>query len=94
MTQLVELVRSRLLAVLLASQGEHYAVTMRRLTEELRQLDRGLPNLHVIDMTHSDFPDQYFLDTAHLNQRGAKLFSVRLREELKRLRLIENSSPV
>jgi AcrR family transcriptional regulator len=40
MTQLVELVRSRLLVVLLASQGEHYAVTMRRLTEEVRRLEQ------------------------------------------------------
>lgn len=99
-TKLLNLVRSapnRQFAVVLAPLHKSFFVHENgemALREELRQLDRGLPNLHVIDMTHSDFPDQYFLDTAHLNQRGAKLFSVRLREELKRLRLIENSSPV
>jgi len=40
MSQLVELVRSRLGAVLLASQDEDYALTMRRLTEEVRKLEQ------------------------------------------------------
>ena len=61
------------------------------LYEELRQMDHDLANLHVINMTRSDFPDQYFLDTAHLNQRGARVFSTRLREELIRLQIIRNT---
>ena len=61
------------------------------LYEELRQMDDDLPNLHVINMTRANFPDQYFLDTAHLNQRGARVFSTQLRAELTRLKIIKNT---
>ena len=59
------------------------------LRKDLRDMRRGLPNLHIIDMTHANYPDQYFLDTAHLNQRGARAFSIQLRAELKRLKIID-----
>ena len=60
------------------------------LRKSLSEMRRGLPNLHVIDMTHANFPDQYFLDTAHLNQRGSRVFSMQLRDELRRLKIVEN----
>lgn len=60
------------------------------LREDLREMRRGLPNLHIIDMTHADFPDRYFLDTAHLNQRGARVYSMKLRDELRRLGIVDN----
>ena len=64
------------------------------LREDLRDMRRGLPNLHIIDMTHANFPDRYFLDTAHLNQRGSRVFSMQLRDELRRLKIVESSPEI
>ena len=57
----------------------------------LRQMATGAPNLRIIDMTRIDYPDRYFLNTTHLNQRGARRFSADLRQELLRLKVIGTS---
>lgn len=55
---------------------------------ELRQMAAAAPNLRIVDMTRMDYPDRYFLNTTHLNQRGARRFSADLRRELLRLKVI------
>ncbi len=61
------------------------SVALRR---ELREMQAELPNLHVIDMTHVDYPDSYYADTAHLNQAGAEVFSRQLHDRLVGLNLL------
>ena len=56
--------------------------------EVLRQMKLAAPNLRIIDMTRRDYPDTYFLNTVHLNQRGARVFSAQLHAELVRLKVL------
>jgi hypothetical protein len=44
---------------------------------------RGLDNVVVLDWSRLHFPDEYFADTVHLNERGAIEFSRRLGAELR-----------
>jgi hypothetical protein len=39
-------------------------------------------NVRVVDFSHVNYPDNYFQDTAHLNYRGAGVFSQQLAERL------------
>lgn len=50
--------------------------------EELAEMERQAPNLTVIDMSRVDYPDTLFLNTSHLNQQGARVFSAELRRQL------------
>ena len=43
---------------------------------------RRFPHVTVLDFTHADYPDAYFRDTSHLNERGAAVFSRELRAAL------------
>lgn len=42
-----------------------------------------LPNVRVFDFTRTTYPDEYFLNTGHLNYRGAVVFSRKLRALIK-----------
>ena len=55
---------------------------------QLTAMAKAVPNLRTIDMTRVEYPDPYFLNTGHLNQTGARAFSVDLRRELLRLEVI------
>jgi hypothetical protein len=47
----------------------------------LKQL-ASRPNVKVIDFTHAPYPDDYFQDTAHMNAKGAAIFSRQLKAAL------------
>lgn len=61
---------------------------------DLAALIAAAPNLRLIDMTRAPYPDPYFLNTGHLNERGARAFSTDLRRELIRLGVIAPDEPV
>ena len=42
-------------------------------------------NVSVLNMLQLPFPDEYFLDTGHLNETGAKEFSLRLGVEIRKV---------
>jgi hypothetical protein len=44
---------------------------------------RSLPNVVVLDCTRMEFPDEFFTDTLHLNQKGSVEFSRRLADQLR-----------
>ena len=60
----------------------------KKFRDVLRRMEESAPNLRIIDMSRSNYPDRYFLNTTHMNQRGARAFSADLRRELIRLKII------
>lgn len=90
----MELVRSAPNRRFLLVMSPLHASCLERASgeEEFRQslaaMERAAPNLQIIDLTRAAYPDQYFLNTTHLNQRGARAFSSDLRRELVRLKVI------
>lgn len=55
---------------------------------QLAAITAAAPNLQVIDLTRKAYPDPYYLNTGHLNERGAEAFSTDLRRALIRLNVI------
>lgn len=47
----------------------------------LTQLD-ALPNAEVLDFSHVDYPDSFYVNTTHINYAGAKVFNRALRDSL------------
>lgn len=64
---------------------EAHATGEAEYRAELARLAASTPNVRIIDMTHPHYPDQYFRDTAHLNDTGARAFSAELRQKLAAL---------
>lgn len=60
----------------------------KKFRDVLRGMEASASNLRIIDMSRSNYPDRYFLNTTHMNQRGARAFSADLRRELVRLKII------
>lgn len=95
--RLMELVASapqrRFVIVLspLHSSGLVRASGQAEFRDLLGEMAEAAPNLTIIDMISMDYPDQYFLNTTHLNQRGARAFSADLRAELVRRKVIPAS---
>ena len=63
----------------------------KKFRDVLRRMEESAPNLRIIDMSRSNYPDRYFLNTTHMNQRGARAFSADLRRELVRLKITGTS---
>ena len=55
----------------------------------------SLANVRVLDFMRAPYPDEFFLDTAHLNARGAQVFSRQLKERLIAMSIIaDDAEPV
>ena len=52
-----------------------------------------IPNVHLIHIDGSNYPNSYFKNTSHLNMEGAKVFSSTLLRELKKLQLVTGKNP-
>jgi hypothetical protein len=55
---------------------------------EKMQAFLALPNVKLIDFSHVDYPDSYFVNTGHLNYTGAGAFSAQLRERLRQIGIV------
>jgi hypothetical protein len=86
--RLRELIRQspdRLIVIVLSPLHSSFlenAIGESEFRKWLEALTADETNVRVLDFTRTDFPDNFFMNTGHLNYQGARAFSLSLREKL------------